>query len=879
MFEHPFPPILGSAIPASFSNHVPQGLLGASFTQGPIPMFARSAAVAVALLMTAPLVALAPSAAGQSLGPNLVVSSVTTSPGDPQPDDQTTVNATIENEGLEDAGNFTVLFELDDGTLATARVDGLDGGQTTTVETDAWEATVGNHTVNVTADADDEVDEADEEDNTETITVEVGPDLITADVFWEPEEPTAGDEVRLKAEIRNRGNANATWFAVDFRVNGTSFWKPGVDGLAAGQSVNVTGPTWDAVKGEHNITVVADRWDDIDESNETNGWANETIQVEPMGPDLIVSVIETPSVAAGGDEVNLTATITNIGDQNASSSEARFFIDGEQHGEDKTVDELAPGQSDNVTSDGWEASFGDHNASVLADAEVEGSLTDEGGDQVDEHNETNNNRTQAFAIGPNVTITRIAHDPPVPDLEEEVTLTATVTNHGTATTGPFDVRFRMDEDTRIGTSTVDDLGPSQSQQLTQTWEATEGTHELTVTADPDDDVRETDETDNEATHGIPVGSAPNLHVPEILMPANVTAGDEVTFLATIGNDGDDDAGPFEVRFEIDNQGILGATNVTGLEAGATTDVTSDTWMATPGQHTIQVRVDTWQNITEADETDNLAAKTIEVGRDQPRQGPSQGGPNLTVEAIERDGDLTPGQEASFVVTVANTGDQPAPATTVQVTMDTNTSLGTLEVSGLDPGQRTDVDSQPWNVTPGDHTVAATVDPDDQVDEAREDDNTQTHSLEVLGQQEAPARPDLAVASLEVSPSDPTNQETTTVTLVVENKGQAAAGPFVAEVVLDDDRTVIDRTLEGLEAGAQTTLTAEIDPLEAGQHTLQASLDPQDGVEEADEQDNDERVTVEVSDGSFMADVPGPGLMAALGAGLVAAVAAAGRRRA
>ncbi len=833
-------------------------------------MFARHAAVAVALMLTAPLVALAPSAAAQSLGPNLVVSSVTTSPEDPTPDDQTTFSATIENEGLEAAGSFEVLFELDDGAFATVEVDGLDAGASTTVETDAWDATIGNHTMNVTADAEDEVDEGDETDNSQRLTVEVGPDLITADIFWEPEDPTAGDEVRLKAVIRNRGNANATGFSVQFLVNGTGYWDPWVDGLDAGESVNVTGPTWDAVKGEHNLTVAADRWHEVQESNETNGWANETIQVDPMGPDLIVSRIVPPAEVEAGGQATFNATITNVGDEDASSSQARFFVDGSRHGSDEAVPELAPGESANVTSGTWNATFGDHNVSVLADAETEGDLgLGGGGDQVDEHNETNNNRTTAFAVGPNLAIASVAHDPAVPDREEAVTLEATVTNTGTSAVESVDVQLRIDEDTRVGTTTVEDLGPGKNRTVTMTWTATEGTHELTVTADPDDEIRETNETDNLATHGIPVGSAPNLHVPRILMPANVTAGEQVTFLATVGNDGDEAAGPFEVRFEIDSQGILGARNVTSLEAGSTTDVTSATWTATPGQHTLRVRVDTWGNITEADESDNLAAKTFQVGRGERLQAASTGpAPNLVVAGIQGPENLTVGQEATFVVTVANTGDRASPGTSLTVGIDGETSLGDLQVSGLEPGQETRINTRPWNVTAGDHTLRATVDPDDQVEETREDDNTRTQRLQLTGQGEITGQPDLAVRSLEISPDDPTNQESVTVTLTLENQGQASAGPFRIAVTLDDGRTVIDRTVDQLEAGGSTTLTAEIGPLEAGEHTLAASLG---GAE-------DETTTFEVADDSFMASVPGPGWLAAGLAVCLAAVAARATRR-
>ncbi|WP_199036001.1 discoidin domain-containing protein [Glycomyces salinus] len=113
-------------------------------------------------------------------------------------------------------------------------------------------------------------------------------------------------------------------------------------------------------------------------------------------------------------------------------------------------------------------------------------------------------------------------------------------------------------------------------------------------------------------------------------------------------------------------------------------------------------------------------------------------------------------------------------------------------------------------------------------------NGQVAELQVLG---APApNPDLTVTDMSWSPASPVETDDLTVQATVENIGELPSGATTVDLSLNGT-VVAGVPVSGLEAGASATVSAEIGPREAGDHTLGAVVDPSDAVFENDESNN------------------------------------------
>ena len=97
------------------------------------------------------------------------------------------------------------------------------------------------------------------------------PDLVVQEVQISPAEPEPGDQVQITAIIANEGRVDVDQsFDVRFMVDDLTIARQRVTRLRAGRRAEVTAQ-WQAVEGEHQIVVEADRpFGHVVESNERN---------------------------------------------------------------------------------------------------------------------------------------------------------------------------------------------------------------------------------------------------------------------------------------------------------------------------------------------------------------------------------------------------------------------------------------------------------------------------------------------------------------------------------------------------------------------------------------------------------------------------------
>ena len=154
------------------------------------------------------------------------------------------------------------------------------------------------------------------------------PDLVVTNIVKPTVAP--GGLVKFTATVKNQGAAATpagTILGVQFQVDGKApiTWSDtDKTSLAPGASVTLTAnggqvaAGWTATGGAHSVRAWVDDVNRIAESNETNNTLTSAFTVSaaapPAGlPDLVVTGIAQPNVAAGG-AVQFSATVTNQGD-------------------------------------------------------------------------------------------------------------------------------------------------------------------------------------------------------------------------------------------------------------------------------------------------------------------------------------------------------------------------------------------------------------------------------------------------------------------------------------------------------------------------------------------------------------------------------------
>ncbi|MCL0082008.1 hypothetical protein M1N89_02165 [Dehalococcoidia bacterium] len=256
--------------------------------------------------------------------PDLVVSEVTTEWEDVG-DETYTVTFTIKNEGNADAVASTASILIDGTEAATADVPALAAGATHEVTTEAFTLTDDEDTIEVVADKDDVVTEANEGNNSrETIRKAPIPDLIVREVElhrWD----VVGVSYYVDFTIENQGGATADYSFASIVIDGVEVERVEVDRLWPGSVEWVyVGPFYFTLPGD-TITVIADECNIVAEADEANN--SMTITLGKVPADLVVTEVSTEWVEEG-ETYSVTFTIENKGGGTAGPSIASITIDG-----------------------------------------------------------------------------------------------------------------------------------------------------------------------------------------------------------------------------------------------------------------------------------------------------------------------------------------------------------------------------------------------------------------------------------------------------------------------------------------------------------------------------------------------------------------------
>ena len=740
-----------------------------------------------------------------TLAPDLIIESITWSPEIPSKDDTVTFSVTVKNQGNGKAGSSRVYFYIDGSSRGYQEVPEIGAGATAT-KTFTWVAQAGAHAIKAVADGANYITESDETNNEKTITFSpIPPDLIIESITWEPEIPAKGDSVTFNVIVKNQGSGRAGFFHVALYIDSYQL-SDMVNPIEAGATDNATF-IWSARAGSYTIKAVADSSDKVLESNEANN--EKTVTLSTL-PDLIIETITwEPTSPQKSDTITFTVTIKNQGVSKAGSFRVHFYVDNSFKGY-QDVEEIGADATVAKTFD-WIARTGSHSIKVIAD-EV---------NQVTESDETNNAKRIAIStLPPDFIIETITWEPESTSMGDTVTFTVTIKNQGSGKSDYSYVAYYID-DNYLASDYVNPIDVGASANETFTWTAEAGSHNIKAVADSENEVAESNETNNEKTVTFST-TAPDLIIETITgSPTSPPIGETVTFTVTIKNQGSGNASPSRVHFYIDDSS-RGYQNVQEIDAGATATKTF-TWIAQAGSHAIKAVADSENEVAESNETNNEKTVTFPT-------------PDLIIETITGvPASPSIGDNITFTVTIKNQGSGRAGYSRVDFYID-GSSRGYQDVQEIDAGA-TATETFTWIAEAGSHTIKAVADSNNTVTESDETNNEKTVTFSTIA-------PDLIIETINWSPAGPSIGDNITFTVTIKNQGISKAGSFRVHLYIDGSSRGYQAVQE-IDADATATETF-IWIAEADSHTIKAVADSDNKVTEIDETNNEKTVTFSIS---------------------------------
>jgi subtilase family serine protease len=154
------------------------------------------------------------------------------------------------------------------------------------------------------------------------------------------------------------------------------------------------------------------------------------------------------------------------------------------------------------------------------------------------------------------------------------------------------------------------------------------------------------------------------------------------------------------------------------------------------------------------------------------------------------------------------------------------------------------------LTAGEQLLSATVDELNGLLEYNESNNAFERKFVVAGPPPI-SQADLVVSSIRVRGQVPDGKDDckegrNDVAFSLQNLGGTAAGAYLARLAVDDD-DVVEKAVEGLDAGKSVDVTFEDVRIKKRTHTLYATADAKDAVTESNENNNIKSVSVSCKD--------------------------------
>ncbi len=399
-----------------------------------------------------------------------------------------------------------------------------------------------------------------------------------------------------------------------------------------------------------------------------------------------------------------------------------------------------------------------------------------------------------------------------------------------------------------------------------------GNYEIRVLVDSSNQIPEQDETNNELSVGLQIRPSrlgrPDLQpVALIFSPASPISlselrRQEITVTAIVRNNGTADAGVAKVQYLFcklpnsrsacrpDQLSEFARVDLPALKVTQEQSVQAVLKAAelTAGAYFVQVRVDPPSAeqpngaIEEQDESNNLLSTLLTIK-----------GPELYAESIL----LTPalirsGDDITAEAKIANAGEALATDVTVAFLLNgrviANAVIKELPAGTTDQPTRQSVQAVlktgALALRPGVYELRVVVDPEDQIIELDESNNTLTTALTI--QPALPRLPELTPKSLRLTPPSPIEQGVSTVTAEIHNNGPETAENFDIEFAVRElgrlrwnpITCTVNCTNNRLNSNGELLSQAQLPLLIPGSYEIRVLVDSKNSVAELDETNNE-----------------------------------------
>jgi len=360
------------------------------------------------------------------------------------------------------------------------------------------------HTTTVVTEG-NETNMVSDDDDVYYLVRSVAPDLAlgSSDINFSDIHPAVGEEVTICATIHNIGDleSNSTvvrFFDGDPAGNGTQIGTDQALCSLMPDGEEIVSVNWTATPGKHDIYGKADPENAVEEVNETNNVAFNTIGVLPDLSLESEDISFSNPYPLSGETITINATIHNIGGSDATDIAVRFFDgdpaeNGTQIGLAQTVASIPLGEVGTASVE-WATTPGKHDICAVIDPD----------DITEETNETNNIAFGTINILPDLSLTPedIAFSNPNPLDGETIIIDVAVHNTGGVDASNITVQLfdghPLLNGTLIAERIIDSIPLGDTGNASATWNATVGAHDIYVKVDPHDAIEEWDENNNAA---------------------------------------------------------------------------------------------------------------------------------------------------------------------------------------------------------------------------------------------------------------------------------------------------------------------------------------------------------------------------------------------
>lgn len=436
-------------------------------------------------------------------------------------------------------------------------------------------------------------------------------------VYKKAPEVTPLGGLSIDISLYNQGGSNATASTIRYYVSTdnvlSSDDKPMLTSSSAGSSAASNYILYTMAGGKHRITrtiyapaniaagnyyvlFVADADNKVAESNENNNSNGHTLIVSSGASDLQISSasLNTSSVASGS-QVTVTYTIKNQGSASVGGFNVKFSLTSGNplFPNTQTLSEKA------VTGmGGWQQK------TLTATLTIPSNITSspsrdiiidvDSGNNIDETNETNNKRFLPIEIlltKPDLAVTSLS------------STSATIKNLSNSAASNFKISYTFKQNGLVKKSGVVSktyLGGNTSTQITYSTNGlAAGTYDLTVKADADNTVAESNEGNNEQTTQVTIEPAPE-DLPDLIVTNYIypKLGDNFVYV-TAKNIGNKDVSSCAIA--VYSNDYLGSKNIS-LKAGESKNVYINLYSPILGN--VEVSIDPNNLIKESKENNN-----------------------------------------------------------------------------------------------------------------------------------------------------------------------------------------------------------------------------------------------------------------------------------